>query len=487
MAGPQETTAKADAPMLQESVARKFEELRQTPMALNAEKSVLSSIFQDPSQFMGKAIEAGVMDLYFYLPAHRLLWQLFLERYNNGKACDLVSITQALEDKGSLNMAGGNGNLSEIYSFAITHTNFDYHLQILCDKMLLRSIIEACTSATQQAYEQDDEIPQFLDRIEQEILAVRQRTQRNDEVGMSQLVDEAFTNFEIMVRNKGKDKFSGLATGYPELDRKCNGLKAGDMFVIAARPSMGKTSFMMNVVEHLVFEEQKHVLVFSCEMPSLQLVERLLFSRSQVSKEAIKMGITPSKGQIIAFNKVCSELKKAPMYIDDTPSLSITELRAKARRCKREKGLDCIAIDYLQLMRSHSKQAQNSREREVAEISSGLKAIAKELKVPVIVLAQLNRGPEGRTGSSIGVPRMSDLRESGAIEQDADMIGLLYRQDYYADNDEKREELKGLATLVLAKNRNGATGDIPLTFESEFMRFSQRSKFEDENEGSPSI
>ena len=247
------------------------------------------------------------------------------------------------------------------------------------------------------------------------------------------------------------------------------------MFVIAARPSMGKTSFLLNIVEHIALNKKKPTLLFSCEMPAVQIAERLLFARSGVRRGEIVRRGTLTQLEMQHFKRAVSDLGAAQLVIDDTAAISINELRAKARRVMRDLGgLAAIGVDYLQLMRSTSKQAANSREREVAEISAGLKALAKELKVPVIVLAQLNRGPETRAGNSVGVPRMSDLRESGSIEQDADMIGLLYRSDYYAEDEDQRQQLAGQASLHLAKNRNGPTGDVPLHFDAELMRFITR-------------
>ena len=247
--------------------------------------------------------------------------------------------------------------------------------------------------------------------------------------------------------------------------------------------SMGKTSFLLNIIEHISLNEKKPTLLFSCEMPAVQIAERLLFARSGVRRaEIIKRG-NLTQLEMKHFKQAVKEVGESQLVIDDTAAISINELRAKARRVMRDLGaLAAIGVDYLQLMRSHSKQAANSREREVAEISAGLKALAKELKVPVIVLAQLNRGPESRTGASLGVPRISDLRESGSIEQDADMIGLLYRSAYYAEDEEKRQQMAGRANLHLAKNRNGPTGDVPLHFEAELMRFSTREADEHDQE-----
>jgi replicative DNA helicase len=243
------------------------------------------------------------------------------------------------------------------------------------------------------------------------------------------------------------------------------------MFIIAARPSMGKTSFVMNLIEHICLDQKLPSMVFSCEMTSSQIVQRLLFARARYAITNLRDGIKPQKDDLKRIKRVAAEISESKLFIDDTASISISELRAKARRKKKEEDIQVIAVDYLQLMRSTSKQAQNSREREIAEISAGLKALAKELSIPIIVLAQLNRGPENRGGT----PRMSDLRESGSIEQDADMVGLLFRSAYYADDQDERDEKDGEAEINMAKNRNGPTGSIPLTFIKELMRFETRA------------
>ena len=228
---------------------------------------------------------------------------------------------------------------------------------------------------------------------------------------------------------------------------------------------------MMNIVEHVCIDQAKPSLVFSCEMSAFQLVQRLVFSRAKFALSNLSRGYKATKADLMRVQRAATEVSAARMFIDDTPGVTINEVRAKARRKKRDEGLEFIAIDYLQLMKSRTKQAENSREREIAEISAGIKGLAKELQVPIVILAQLNRGPENRTGKSIGVPRMSDLRESGSIEQDADMVGLLYRSAYYAEDQEEKDAEAGKAELVLAKNRNGETGHIPLTFIADLMRF----------------
>lgn len=444
------------------------------PNAPGPEKSILSLMLKDPMTYVGKAVELGVQESYFYFTGHRALWNLLLSRFEKGLPTDLTSINQALSDAGSLESLGGVPGLAELYSYDSLGAYFDHHTELLRDKHILRSVIKVGNDAVMRAYAGDEEVRVLLDTVEQQVLAIRESNETEARASLTTILKQAVNNIEAYMATRGA--VQGLATGYPLLDSKTNGLKAGDMFVIAARPSMGKTSLLLNIMEDVALRQQKPAMMFSCEMPSVQLVERLLFAHSGLQKSKIigKKGLEAQDLQ--RFQKAILLLKNSSLVLDDTASITITELRAKARRVKREKGLSVIGIDYLQLMRSYSKQAQNSREREIAEISAGLKALAKELEVPVIVLAQLNRGPENRTGNNMGVPRMSDLRESGAIEQDADMIGLLYRLSYYSENKEKEEtpEDKGKAFLDLAKNRNGPTGRVPLAFIPELMRFLPR-------------
>ena len=441
-------------------------DLRDIPQAPGPEKGVLALMAMDPATYVGQCVTIGMTEDYFYLPAHKLLWRLFQARYNKNEPIDIVSITQALEDMHQLEAVGGSAGLAEIYTFTTTGAYFEHYLNVLKDKFILRSIIDIANQSTTQAFDNPDDVAELLDSVETHIFQIRERyNSAKDEQSLASILKQAVTNFEKFIASKGQ--IQGLTTGFEELDKKSNGLKPGDMFIIAARPSMGKTSF----------------LLFSCEMPAVQIVERLLFARSGVrSREIIKRG-NLTQLEMKHFKQAVKEVGASQLVIDDTAAISISELRAKARRVMRDQGgLAAIGVDYLQLMRSHSKQAANSREREVAEISAGLKALAKELKVPVIVLAQLNRGPESRTGASLGVPRISDLRESGSIEQDADMIGLLYRSAYYAEDEEKRQQMAGRANLHLAKNRNGPTGDVPLHFEAELMRFSTREADEHDQE-----
>ena len=455
---------------------------REIPQAPGPEKGVLALLAMDPATYMSQAVAFGVTDEFFFLPGHQILWRLFLARYNANLPLDIISMTQALADMRQLDAVGGNAGLADLYTFTTTGAFFEHYLHTLRDKFVLRSVIDTSSRAITDAFSGPEDVEALMDAAETRLFQIRERSRScADGPGLAALVREAVTSFEQFIASKGR--IQGLSTGFDLLDKKSNGLKPGDMFVIAARPSMGKTSFLLNIIEHIALNEKKPTLLFSCEMPAVQIVERLLFARSGVrSREIIKRG-NLTQLEMKHFKQAVKEVGASQLVIDDTAAISINELRAKARRVMRDQGgLAAIGVDYLQLMRSHSKQAANSREREVAEISAGLKALAKELKVPVIVLAQLNRGPESRTGASLGVPRISDLRESGSIEQDADMIGLLYRSAYYAEDEEKRQQMAGRANLHLAKNRNGPTGDVPLHFEAELMRFSTREADEHDQE-----
>ncbi len=448
---------------------------RALPHAIGPEKSILSSMFQDPQQFIGLAVENKLTVDHFYQPAHGVLFKILLELFESNEPIELVSLSQTLMDRNLMASVGGPAAVTEIYTYSPTHAHFEHHLDIVKDKHVLRSVIQHCTQAITRAYDDQEEVEQLLDNVETQVLAIREGAEKNKEETIADHMKTVIANFEAFIHRDEESR--GLLTGYSEIDKMSNGLKPGEMFIIAARPSMGKTSFAMNLVEHFCLDLNLPAMVFSLEMGAFQLVERLLYARARFDKSKVMRGFEPVKSDFLNIKRASEEIKNCKLFIDDTPGITINELRAKARRKKKEEDIQVIAIDYLQLMRSNSKQAQNSREREVAEISAGLKGLAKELNIPVIVLAQLNRGPESRVGSSGGggKPRMSDLRESGSIEQDADLVGLLYRSAYYADSQEDRDEEDGKAELVIAKNRNGPTGEVALTFIKEIMRFESRA------------
>jgi replicative DNA helicase len=396
-----------------------------------------------------------------------------VEQWNAGQAIDLITFTQTLRDQNLLETIGGAAFVTSLFTFVPTAANIDYYLEIVRDKYVLRQIISTCTEGVRRAYEEQSEVNALLDEVEQNIFNVGDDRFKAEIEPMKKRVMNALAAIEKIFENKGS--ISGIPTGFREFDKMTSGLQSSEMIVIAARPSMGKTAFAMNVAEHVAINQRLPVAIFSLEMSSQQLVQRMLCSRARVDLARVRDGFL-SERDFPSLTAAASRLAEAKIFIDDSASLSILELRAKARRLKAQQDVQLIVVDYLQLLRSPTRRAQDNRQLEISEISSGLKSLAKELAIPVIVVAQLNRNPEMRTGSGKGRPRLSDLRESGSIEQDADLVGLLVREDYYADTDEEREDLQGKAELIIAKQRNGPVGEIPLTFLREFTRFEDRAK-----------
>ncbi|MDX2080393.1 MAG: replicative DNA helicase [Terrimicrobiaceae bacterium] len=444
---------------------------RALPQSLDAEKGLLGSVLLSTS-VLDDCI-AQIDAKHFHLPAHQKVFEVLVEMRNLGKPIDLISLTQTLEDRKLLEEVGGAALVTDLLTFVPTAANADYYRDILREKHLLRQVIAVCTEYAARSYEEQGDVKTLLDEVEQRVLAIGDQRFRDSLPTMKEMVNDAITNIEQLIKNKGG--ITGLSTGFAVLDRMTSGLHEGEMFVIAARPSMGKTALAMNIAEHVALDANKPVAVFSLEMSAQQLVQRLLCSRARVNSKSLRDGFI-GKADMNNISAAATLLTKAKIFVDDTPGLTILELRAKARRLRDREGIELVVIDYLQLLRSPSKRGQDNRQIEIAEISYGIKALSKELRIPVIVLAQLNRNPEQRTGESKGRPRLSDLRESGTIEQDADVVGLLVREKYYAEDDEARKEAEGKATLIIAKQRNGPTGDVPLTFLEQFTRFEDRAE-----------
>ncbi len=452
---------------------------RLLPQSPDAEQGVLSSLLLAPREVGGLCAEKQIKPEHFHLPAHAQIYATLLELWDANKPIDFITLTQVLRDRNQLDQVGGAAFITQLFTFLPTAANAAYYLDILSEKFTLREIIKVCTEYAARSYDEQDDVPNLLNDVEQKVFAIAQDRFKEKAVSMTQLVMAAITSIEEMYDRRGA--ITGLATGFSELDKMTDGLHGAEMIVIAARPSMGKTALAMNIAEHVAVQLGKPVAVFSLEMSSQQLVQRTLCSMARVNLGQVRNGFL-SERDFPALQTAASRLAEAKIFIDDTSGLSILELRAKARRLKSKEGIEAIFIDYLQLLRSTSRRAQDNRQLEIAEISSGLKAIAKELNIPVVVLAQLNRNPEGRTGDAKGRPRLSDLRESGSIEQDADLVALLVREEYYADTDEDKKEAEGKATLIIAKQRNGPVGDVPLTFLKEFTRFETRAR-SDEGDG----
>lgn len=450
--------------------------LRSMPVNADAERAALSCMLLDPSTIIPKAIEK-LSPGYFYIPANRIIFEALLHLYktrHEGKL-DLIVLGTELDQRGQLEAVGGGKALADLLDDVPTTALFDDYAEFLKEKFILRRVIQDCTECVAGAYESPENVASFLDTVEKAVLKIRNETENEKGIlDMKTHVLNAIQSIDDMYNNGGAS--SGIMTGFTDLDAMTNGFHGGEMIVVAARPSMGKTSFAMNIVENISIRKDNPVAtaVFSLEMSCESLVQRVLCSRAKVQMQKLRGGFL-AKSDFPKLMDVAGKLAEAPIWIDDTPGLTINELQAKARRLKQEQDIQMILIDYLQLLKSPDTARRDGREKEVAEISGGIKGIAKELNIPVIVLAQLNRQPDSRGGK----PRMSDLRESGSIEQDADLVGLLMRAEVYADDEDDRESKWGEAEFIIAKQRNGPTGEVPLTFHKEFMRFDNRAKVDE--------
>jgi replicative DNA helicase len=439
---------------------------RTLPQAIEAEKGLLCSVLLSPREVLTDCVDQ-IEEEAFYSPAHGTVFRVLVEMWSANQQIDVITLTNRLRDLSLLDAVGGPGAVTELVGYVPTAANAPHYLEIVREKSLLRKMISACTSSAARCYEEQGDVPQLLDDVEREIFVIGEKRFRK---GAPLMRDEVFTaleNIEKMYQQRGR--ISGLATGFTVFDQMTDGLHPGEMIIVAARPSMGKTALAMNIVENVALnlEEPKPVGVFSLEMSTQQLVQRMLCSRARVNMKKIRAGML-ARAEHGKLNDAAASLSESAIFIDDTPGLTILELRAKARRLRDRHRIEMIAIDYLQLCRSTSRRGQDNRQIEISEISAGIKALAKELEIPIIVLAQLNRQPEQRGG---GKPRMSDLRESGSLEQDADVVALLVRPEVYEEDEDARSDLSGKAELIIAKQRNGPIGEIPLTFIKEYTRF----------------
>ena len=417
------------------------------------------------------------VDTFFYELKHQLLFEAMIDIVEARQAVDIITLKQFLSDRKQLQTIGGVAYLNTLMDCVPSAANLEYYFNIVWEKYLLRKTVRTCTEIVSQAFDHEGEVGRLLDEVETRIHGINDERVGDASTDMKQLVRAAIDRIEEYHERKGN--ISGVPTGYPVLDRMSDGLHAGEMIVIAARPSMGKTSLAMNIVENITLDKKIPVGVFSLEMTAEALVTRMIFSNARLNSGMVREGKMQDR-DFPRINAAAGKLHKAPLFIDDTPGLSILQLRAKARRMHAQHGIKLIVIDYLQLLHSTSRRAMDNRQQEVSEISSGIKALAKELQLPVIVLCQLNREMEREKNRK---PRLSDLRESGAIEQDADLVGLLYKvaQDEDADGGGMNENEGLPVNLLIAKQRNGPTGDIPLTFLKAFTRFEPASPVDDED------
>ena len=432
---------------------------RLPPHALEAEAALLGSIILD-WRVAGDVIQQlrGPED--FYKPAHAALYETLLDLYDTHQSIDLVQLNQKLIDKGILDQVGGLEYLVQLAEGVPSAASANHYARLVREKAMVRRLIEIAGDVLHACYHADEPAQDLLDQAERRIFEVAEGKGEHEAQSLSQLVDETL---EVIQNAQDGRIMTGVETGFFELDEMTNGLQPGEMIIVAARPSMGKTALALNIAEHMALEMKKPVAVFSLEMSRQQLAQRLLCSKSGVDSHKVRRNLL-SQSDLAELQFASVALSEAPMYIDDTPGLSLLALRAKARRLAARHGIQAVLIDYLQLM---SAPGSESRQQEVSVLSRGIKALARELAVPVICLSQLNRAAESREGHR---PRLSDLRESGSIEQDADVVMMLHREDYYHRGEEDYVDTN-VAELILAKQRNGPTGTVKLTFHGGTTRF----------------
>ena len=444
---------------------------RLPPHSNEAEQGVLGCILLSPPDCMGICIEKFKRGSeVFYDLRHQHIYEILAEMYDDKEPIDLITLQQRLRDRKQIDAVGGLAYLSSLADAVPSAANLEYYVNIVREKYVLRRLIHACTGVVGRVYEHEGEVDGLLDEVERDILHINEERVEESSMMIKELVHKAINTIEEFHQRQGM--LTGVGSGFPDFDKMTSGMHGGEMIVIAARPSMGKTSLAMNIAEHVAVDEKLPVGVFSLEMTSESLVLRMLCSRSRVNLRNIRDGFLAER-DFPKLTGAAGKLANSPLYIDDTAGLSILQLRAKARRMFQQFGIKLFVIDYLQLLNSTSRRSDN-RQQEIADISNGIKALAKELNVPVIVLSQLNRELEKDRNRK---PRLSDLRESGAIEQDADLVGLLYKASTGEDEDGGAPEQEAAGVnLYIAKQRNGPTGDVNLTFMRSYTRFESAAK-----------
>ena len=434
------------------------------PQSVEAEQSVLGAMLIEKEAIM------KVMEILkpedFYRESHRVIYQAVLSLANRSEAVDIITVTEQLRKDDKLEAVGGISYVTSLANAIPTAANVGYHARIIEEKALLRGLITTATHIAGMGYDANEEVEQILGQAEKMILGVAGRKAGPGFTPIREIISKAMTKIEELYQSKGG--ITGLPTGFKDLDRLTSGLQPSDLILVAARPSMGKTAFTLNIAQHVALREKKAVAFFSLEMSKEQLVQRMICAEAAIDSAKLRIGDLADSDWPKLVN-ACNRLYEAPLFIDDTAGITAAEMRSKARRLKIEHGLRLIVIDYLQLMQGSSGKSSENRQQEISEISRSLKALARELNVPIIALSQLSRSVEARQSKK---PLLSDLRESGSLEQDADIVSFLYREDYYNPETDN----KNITEVIVAKHRNGPVDTVRLFFHKQFTRFSDLAK-----------
>ena len=440
---------------------------RVPPQNIDAEQAVLGAMLIKKEAIAEVAQILRPED--FYRDAHKIVYEAMLNLFNKNEPADIVTVSDYLNNENLMEKVGGVTFITAWANTVPTAANVTYHAKIVREKADLRNLINTATDIAGMAYESSDDVADVIDKSEKMIMEVANRQNVSAFTPMRDIVMETFDKINVLYESKGG--LTGIPCGFTDLDKLTSGLQPSDLILVAARPSMGKTAFTLNIGAHVALKEHKNVAIFSLEMSKQQLVQRMLCSEGGIDSQKLRKGELDKTdwGKLV---NVANKVAEAPLYIDDTAGITVMELRSKARRLKAEKGLDLIIIDYLQLMQGRTgKGATDNRQQEISEISRSLKAVARELNVPVIALSQLSRSVES---SQIKRPMLSDLRESGSLEQDADIVMFLYREDYY----DPETVNKNITEVIVAKHRNGPVDTVKMFFKKEFTRFNDLSKMQ---------
>ena len=441
-------------------------EERVPPQNIEAEQAVLGAMLID-KEAIAKATEVLSADD-FYREAHRVIFSAMLELYNKNEAVDMVTVTEILKRDNKLEDIGGIAYITSLANVVLTAANVKYHAEIVAEKSVLRQLVRVSTEIVAMGYEANEDVGTLLDTAESRILEISNRKKKNDFTAINDILMDSVQSIESLLQNKGG--LTGLPAGFADLDKLTSGLHPSDFIILAARPSMGKTALALNIVQNVALRahkviggEPRSVAFFSLEMSKEQLVNRMLCAEAGIDSQRLRVGEMHDEDWTHLWD-ACDTMSRAKIYIDDTAGITAMDMRSRARRLKAEHGLDLIVVDYLQLMQGSGKRNNSGdRQQEVSEISRSLKALARELDVPVLALSQLSRSVESR---QVKRPMLSDLRESGSLEQDADIVAFLYREDYYNPETENKH-----TELIIAKHRNGPVDTVNLFFQKQFTKF----------------